>query len=260
MVIPKLYKICKYLWKNIDSSSAGWVEGDNITSTALCLLAFLLVLLAQFVPSRSQHSFLLLLGHRFLYLLGHESKELLDIVPCFGTCLEKSNSQFSCQSLAFFFCDSAVVDVGLVAHQDLEDVVGSVEFDLFDPIFDVHEGVSFADGVGEYDAHGASIVGLRDSFELFLSGCVPDLQSDFIFSYQDGLGLEVDADGGEMGGHKVVITEFKKHIGFANSAIANDKQLDERIVTLLSIHADYFKDRDLITKPSCSIIKKDKNI
>lgn len=50
--------------------------------------------------------------------------------------------------------------------------------DLLNPVFDVMEGLSFVDGVGEYDAHGASVVGLGDGLETFLAGSVPDLELD----------------------------------------------------------------------------------
>jgi hypothetical protein len=50
-----------------------------------------------------------------------------------------------------------------------------MHFDLFDPIFDIIEGGSLIDGVGQNNAHGTSVVSLSDCFEPLLSGGIPYL-------------------------------------------------------------------------------------
>lgn len=63
---------------------------------------------------------------------------------------------------------------------------------------------------------------MSDGFKFLLACSVPDLQSDSMFSDHDGFDFEVDADGGEMRGHEVIVAEFEEHIGFAYSAVADD--------------------------------------
>jgi len=48
-------------------------------------------------------------------------------------------------------------------------------FDLFDPILYVFKSLPLIDGVGKYYPHGSSIIGLSDSFELFLTCSIPNL-------------------------------------------------------------------------------------
>jgi len=92
-------------------------------------------------------------------------------------------------------------------------------FDLFDPVLYVFKGLPFIYGVSEDNAHGAPVVGLSDSFELFLASSVPNLQPDFVFADEYGFDFEIDADSGEVGSHEVVITELKQHVGFAHPAV-----------------------------------------
>lgn len=122
-----------------------------------------------------------------------------------------------------------------------------MEFDLFDPVFDVHEGFSLVDGIGEDDAHGSSVVGLGDGFELFLSSRVPDLQSNSFFAYHDGFGFEIDADGREMRCHEIILTKFEKHVSLADAAVADDQQFNQAIVSLVATHWTA-KKRELIAK------------
>jgi len=111
-----------------------------------------------------------------------------------------------------------------------------VHFDLFHPVLNVLEALSFVDGIGEHYAHGSPVVGLCDGFELLLTSCVPNLQSDTFFADSYGFDFEIDADGREVGGHEVVLAELEQHVGLAHTAVANHQQLNQVVVILVLLH------------------------
>jgi len=96
-----------------------------------------------------------------------------------------------------------------------------MDFDLLDPVLDVLEGLPFINGVSEYNPHGSPVVGLSDGLELLLTSSVPNLQSDLIIPNEDCLDFEVDSNGGEVGGHEVIIAKLEQHVGLAYPAVAN---------------------------------------
>jgi hypothetical protein len=59
-----------------------------------------------------------------------------------------------------------------------------------------------------------------------LTCSVPYLQAYFLFTNEDGFGLEINADSGEMGSHEVVLAEFEQHVRLAYSAITDHQQFD----------------------------------
>jgi hypothetical protein len=77
------------------------------------------------------------------------------------------------------------LQVALVAHEQLVDVLARVAVDLVQPLLDVGEGVPVGDVVDDDDAVGAAVVGRGDGAEALLPRRVPDLQLD-------GLGLQLD--------------------------------------------------------------------
>ena len=110
-----------------------------------------------------------------------------------------------------------------------------MQFDLFDPVLNVIKTVSLIDSVSEDDTHGSSIISLGDCFELLLSGSIPNLQTDSVLANHDGFGFEVDADGGEVRCHKIVLAVFEEHVCLADPTIANNQQFDEAIVALIPV-------------------------
>jgi hypothetical protein len=46
-----------------------------------------------------------------------------------------------------------------------------------------------------------------------------------------------DTDGGEVRGEEVVFGEAKEQIGLADPRVADDEQLDQIVIALLSLHA-----------------------
>lgn len=63
--------------------------------------------------------------------------------------------------------------IGLVAHQQLVDALGSVSVDLLEPLLHVVERVHVGDIVHDADAVGTSVVRRGDCAEAFLASCVP---------------------------------------------------------------------------------------
>jgi hypothetical protein len=111
-----------------------------------------------------------------------------------------------------------------------------MHLDLLDPVLDILEALALVDGIGEHDAHGSPVVSLRDGLEFLLAGSVPDLKADLILADGDGLDLEVDADGGEVRGHEVVLAELEEHVGLAHTAVADHQQLYQVVVVLVLLH------------------------
>ena len=98
-----------------------------------------------------------------------------------------------------------------------------MKLNLFEPVLNILKCLSFVDGIGQDYAHGPSVVGLGDSFELLLSRCVPNLQPYFVTPDGDGFYFEVDADGGEVRSHEGVVAELEEHVGFSYTAVADDQ-------------------------------------
>lgn len=111
-----------------------------------------------------------------------------------------------------------------------------MHLDLLHPVLDIVVGASVVDRVGKHYAHGPAVVGLRDGLEPFLPGGVPDLQLDSGAIEGQGLGLEVDADGGEVRGLEGVLAEAEEEVGLADAAVADDEQLDQQVIPRLSFH------------------------
>ena len=182
----------------------------------------LFFLLVQFRPRIRQNPYFLLLVKPPLNFLSHMHEHLLYILPGLGAGLEEVNSHLLGQSLPLLVPNPPIAHIRLIPHKNFHDIVRCVQFDLFDPVLDVVKTFPFVNGVSEYDAHGSPIVGLCDGFKFLLACGIPNLQPDFFLANHEGFGFEVDADGGEMRGHKVILAVFKKHIGLADSTIPND--------------------------------------
>ena len=96
-----------------------------------------------------------------------------------------------------------------------------MHFDLLHPVLDILEALTLIDGICEHDAHCSPVVGLCNGLEFLLAGCVPNLKANFFLADGDGLDLEVNANGGEVRCHEVVLAELEEHVGFAHSTIAD---------------------------------------
>lgn len=144
-----------------------------------------------------------------------------DIMISFGADLEKVHPEAFCHFLALFETHLAVVAVGLVADEDLDDIFGCVGLDLPHPVLEGVKRSPVVDGVDHYDAHSPFVIGLGDRFEPLLTGGIPNLQSDLFALDLNGLYLEINADGGEVRCHEIILAESQQDICLAYSAISN---------------------------------------
>lgn len=98
----------------------------------------------------------------------------------------------------FFSLDLTVVlQVALVADEELDDVLVTELVDFSQPVFNVLEGLAVGDVVNQDDSVGTLVVGGGNGFESLLSSGVPDLEFDGAAVQVEGANLEVDSDGGE---------------------------------------------------------------
>jgi hypothetical protein len=80
-----------------------------------------------------------------------------------------------------------------------------MQLDLFHPVLNRLKGLTLIDCVCKDNAHCTAIVSLSDSFEALLSGSVPNLESNLVLTDVNGFDFEINADGGEMGGHEIIL-------------------------------------------------------
>jgi hypothetical protein len=80
-----------------------------------------------------------------------------------------------------------------------------MKLDLFHPVLNRLKGLTLIDCVCKDNTHCATIVSLSDSFEALLSSSVPNLESNLVLADVNGFDFEINADGGKMGGHEIIL-------------------------------------------------------
>ena len=75
---------------------------------------------------------------------------------------------------------SLLLHLCLVAYQVDSHILTCVLLDFFEPFHKVHEGVLARHIIGEEHAMRTSVEDAGDRLEGLLSGCVPDLQLDYL--------------------------------------------------------------------------------
>ena len=73
----------------------------------------------------------------------------------------------------------------------------------------------------DFDLVYIPVIGCCNCVETFLTGCVPNLQFDFLSSQFNCLDFKVNANGRNKSGVKGVITESEQNTGLANSGVTN---------------------------------------
>lgn len=159
--------------------------------------------------------------HALLYLLGHVVEEALDVLACFCAGFEEFDAQLCCQSLPLIMGDLPIVDIRLVSYQHLRNVIRGMHLDLFHPILNILETLSLIYRIGKHNPHRPSVVSLRDGFKLLLPRRIPNLQAYLILTNSDSLDLEVNANGGKMRCHEIILAKLEQHVGLTHSAIAD---------------------------------------
>jgi hypothetical protein len=137
--------------------------------------------------------------HSGLDLAGHGEEGLLDVGRGLGGGFEELDAEGVGELLALLGRDDSLGrEVGLVADEELVDILAGVAVDLVEPLLDVVKGFVVGDVVDDDDAVGAAVVRGGDGAEALLSGGVPNLELDCLAVELDGTNLEVDADGGDI--------------------------------------------------------------
>lgn len=92
----------------------------------------------------------------------------------------------------------------------------SVILDLFQPIFDVDEGVSPkltlslpGNVIDQKCTNSASVVGTRNRPEILLASSVPDLEFDIFVIDRNSLGSEFNSNSHVMGHSCLILDELK---------------------------------------------------
>ena len=153
------------------------------------------------VASRGDRALAAALGRGDPVLDGasHGDESLLDIVGVLGRGLDVGDLHAVGKLLGDGGVDDALVDeVGLVADEELVDVLAGVAVDLAEPLLDVVEGLHVGAVKDEDDALGPAVVAAGDGAETLLAGSIPDLELDDLPVAVQGLDLEIDADGADV--------------------------------------------------------------
>ena len=131
-----------------------------------------------------------------------------------------------------FFRDNALVfEIALVPQEKLIYCARRVLLDVPEPVGDVLEGVLLGDVEHEQDAHGVPVVRCSDGPEPFLASSVEQLQLDLLAVKVNRSQLEVDADCGRAAQVKSVVREAQEQATLAHSAISDQHQLDQVVIT-----------------------------
>jgi len=119
-------------------------------------------------------------------LRSHGEESLLDIGAGLGRGLQKLNAKRIREFLALFGADHALGrQIGLVAHEELIDIFGSVSVNLVQPLLDIVERLCVSDIIDNDNAVRTTVVGRGDGPKAFLSSGIPNLELD-------GLSIKVD--------------------------------------------------------------------
>lgn len=168
--------------------------------------------------------------HPGLDLAGHGKEGLLDVGRGLGGGFEELNAEGVGELLALLGRDDALGgEVGLVADEELVDILAGVAVDLVEPLLDVVEGFVVGDVVDDDDAVGPAVVRGGDGAEALLAGGVPNLELDGLAIELDGADLEVDADGGDVRFRVGVVGETEEKARLADAGVSDEQELEEVI-------------------------------
>ena len=168
--------------------------------------------------------------HPRLDLRRHGEEGLLDVGRGLGRGLEELNAERVGELLALLGGDDALRgQVGLVADQELVDVLASVPVDLVQPLLHVVEGLVVGDVVDDDDAVGSAVVGRGNGAEALLPRGVPNLELDGLAVELDGADLEVDPDGGDVRLGVGVVGKSEEEARLSDAGISDEQELEQVI-------------------------------
>lgn len=166
-----------------------------------------------------------------LDLLGQRVKTLFHVAPTLGTHFQIEHVVLLCHFPGLVLLDlTLALEVALGAEEDSADVLAGVALDLFDPAADAFEALLAIDRVGEDDARGSLVIGLRDVAEPLLPSRVPDLQLHLRVVDMDRLQFEVDSNGRNIAVFEHPITELGQQVRLAYPTVPNDDNLRQEVM------------------------------
>jgi len=153
-------------------------------------------------------------------LVGQQFEPFLYIHSRFRTYLHIGHLVFPGKRLPLLSTNlPLIVQVRFGCQKDLAYVTGCVVFDLGDPSVYVFEGRSVDDGIGQYYARCAFIVGLSNILESLLPSSVPYLQSVPPVANCDRLNFEIHANGGDVGLFESALAVAGNENSFSDAAV-----------------------------------------
>ena len=105
---------------------------------------------------------------------------------------------------------------------------------------DIFEGLWLREVIDNDSSNGSSIVGIGNGSESLLSSCVPNLIFDGFVFEMNGLGGELDPNGGFRIHGKGVLNKAGEEISLSNARVSNHDYFVEEIELLLSWHCSDF--------------------
>ena len=160
---------------------------------------------------------LFILRKSIINLLAKIGKNLLNILPSLGRGLQVVNPQTLSQllGLAFLNCP-AILKIGLVTHQYLNNSFPSILLDLLKPVLNVIEGGSVSNVEHNNYSIGSLVVGLSDGLETILPSGVPNVKFDLFVIDIDIFDFEVHSDGWKESVMKNVVRKPEQNVGLAD--------------------------------------------
>lgn len=135
---------------------------------------------------------------------------------------------------------ASVFHVKLVANEEKDDVWFALVHHFIVPRVQIVERLQSRDIVGEENAVGSSVKYLCDALKRFLSRCIPDLKLEDLLLKLDEQGAKLHAYCNLVICQELVISEPMEQTRLADSGIANDDELEKKVLVLDALVFEYF--------------------
>ncbi len=126
----------------------------------------------------------------------------MNIATSFGADFLEENIVLFGEFLALLLGNVSLFQIDLIGQKCDDDSVPSLVLHVVHPLLHALEGIAIGDVVDDNgDGSVSNVVG-DEGLETFLSGRIPQLQTDGLVLEEDVLRDEVDSDGGALGGER----------------------------------------------------------
>jgi hypothetical protein len=183
-------------------------------------------------------------GDRWEDRLGESEEGFVDVHFFLRRGFQELHAQRVRELLAFLVGHlSLVLEVGLVADEDLDDVGARVLADLSEPVLDVLERLPVGDIVYQDAPVGAFVVGGGDGLKPgqpglpLLSGGVPNLEL-YVFVVDFGVpDSEVHSDGRQERLVEYVIGVSAQNVRLSGTTVSDDENLENVLRVCVDCHS-----------------------